>query len=387
MIIFRVIVNGSPVTRKASWIILLLAMLQWRCIETYVSPYKSPATGYLVVEGYVTGNGPTYFRLTRTIALPGDSLIPVVLGADLQIEGNDNSIFPFTETGNGYYVLPSIGMNTATRYRLRISNVNGESYVSDFVPFKPTPPIDSLNWMVVDTGVDIYVSAHDPGGNTRYYQWKVIETWEYTSAEGSGWIFQGDSLAVRPTSAQIYYCYRTDSSANILVGSSAKLAQDVIYEAPVITIPDNDQRLGIEYSALVSQYSLTDSAFQYLTELKGNTEQLGSVFDPMPTQLTGNIHCIGNSSEPVIGYISAGTVQQQRIFINRLQVPNWLYFPECADPNKTFVTKVDTMTFYFDYLHYIPISVPNTGVVTAGEAYCVDCRLQGGTTQKPAFMP
>ena len=150
----------------------------------------------------------------------------------------------------------------------------------------------------------IYANTHDPTGNTRYYQWKYNETWEYTGSEQSGYIWQGDSLAPRPLSAQIYICYHTDSSGNILIAPSDKLAQDVIYEHPLVSIGANTQPLGIEYSILVSQYALTDSAYNYLTLMQSNTEQLGSIFDPLPSQLVGNIHCLSDPAEPVVGYIS-----------------------------------------------------------------------------------
>jgi hypothetical protein len=368
-------------------IIFLFAILQWHCIQTYISPYQSPTTGYLVVEGYITGNGPTTFKLSRTIPLPGDSTIPVVTGAHLQIEASDNSLYPFTETGNGFYLLPSITMNTAARYRLRITNVNNETYLSDYVPFKPTPPIDSINWINIDTGVVIYANTHDPTGNTRYYQWKYNETWEYTGSEQSGYIWQGDSLAPRPLSAQIYICYHTDSSGNILIATSDKLAQDVIYEHPLVSIGANTQPLGIEYSILVSQYALTDSAYNYLTLMQSNTEQLGSIFDPLPSQLVGNIHCLSDPAEPVVGYISAGALQQQRIFISRSQVPGWLYYFECPRPDRLFPETLDSMIFYFDYNNYVPVDIINNSTIEANVANCIDCRTQGGATQKPAFWP
>jgi hypothetical protein len=168
---FRYHSKPGPVIRKATlFLLLVLVAIQWHCVQAYVSPYKPLATGYLVVEGYITGNGPTTFKLSRTIPLPGDSTIPVVTGAQLQVEGSDNSVYPFTEVGNGFYVQPSINMNTASRYRLRITIVNNETYLSDYVPYKPTPPIDSVNWTRNLSGVNIYVNTHDPAGNTRYYQ-------------------------------------------------------------------------------------------------------------------------------------------------------------------------------------------------------------------------
>lgn len=363
-----------------------ISVLQWHCIQTYTSPYKSPATGYLVVEGYITGNGPTSFRLTRTLALPGDSVIPVVTGADLQVEGDDHSIYPFTETGNGYYALPSVALSPAVQYRLRISDVNGKTYLSDYVPYKPTPPIDSINWISDATGVTIYANTHDPTANTRYYEWKYVETWELNSSEQSGWIWQGDSLALRTEAQQNFTCWHTDSSTAILVGTSAKLAQDVVYEQPVNFIPVNSEPLGIEYSILVSQYALTDSAYYYLTQMQANTEQLGSIMDPLPTQLVGNIHCLSDPAEPVMGYFSAGTIQQQRIFIQRSQVPAWLYFFECPFADRKTSYRVDSLQFYFGGGEFTPIDYNNTlDAVIYNYTDCIDCRARGGVTTKPAF--
>jgi hypothetical protein len=373
------------VTQKIKWIILLFSLLHWHCIQSYVSPYKSPTTGYLVVEGYITGNGPTSFQLTRSIPLPGDSAVPVVTGAQLQVEGTDNSISPFTEVGNGYYLLPSITMSPGTRYRLRISNVNNETYLSDYVPYKPTPPIDSGNWIRDGNGVTIYVNTHDPTGDTRYYQWKFSETWEYRSAEESGLIWRNDSLVARLAQDEIYTCYHFDTTQNIYISTSDKLAEDVIYRQPLVVIPNNAQTLQIEYSMLVSQYSLTDSAYNFLSLMKSNTEQLGSIFDMLPSQITGNIHSLSNPGEIVVGFVNAGSLQQQRIFINISQLPNWFYYYECPDPDHGVPNNLDSEKFYYDF-GYTPVSLSNGGSF-GNYTFCVDCRAQGGTTTKPPFMP
>lgn len=372
-------------TRKA-FLIVLLATLQWHCVQTYVSPYKAPATGYLVVEGYITGNGPSTFKLSRTIPLPGDSTIPVVTGAQLQIEGSDNSIYPFAETGNGSYLLPSISMNAGTRYRLRISDVNNETYLSDFVPYKPTPPIDSVNWISSPSGVNIYVNTHDPTGNTRYYQWAYNETWEYRSAEQSAFLWQDDTLALRSDSQEIFTCYHNDSSSLIFIGNSEKLMQDIIYLQPLIFIPANTQPLDIEYSVLVRQYAITDSAYDYLTLLKSNTDQIGSIFDALPSQPAGNIRCLTNPGEPVLGFISAGTLQQQRIYISRLQLPDWFYVFECPIKDTIIMLNGPGPIPLLDYEGYIPLYL-NGNLLSANQKTCIDCRVQGGSTTKPPFMP
>ena len=374
--------------RKVIPVICLLAILQWHCVQTYVSPYKSPTTGYLVVEGYINGSGPSGFTLSRTASLSGDSAIPMVTGAQLQVEGSDNSTWPIAELGNGNYILPSITLNTGTQYRLRISNVGGEEYLSDYVPFKATPPIDSINWVRNDAGVTIYANTHDPAGATRYYQWKYTETWQYTSSEQSGLIWDPvkDTVFYRPPDQQIYNCWHIDSSSQILLGTSEKLAQDVIFEQPLISIGANTQPLGIVYTVIVSQFALTQPAFQYYTAMQKNTESLGSIFDAQPTQLTGNIHSTSNAAEPVIGFVSAGTVQQERIYITNRQLPNWFYSFMCEFPDRKIPPIKDSLIKYFTNEDYTPITF-DLNVLVGNLTTCIDCRAQGGTNIKPPYMP
>lgn len=365
------------------------------CVQQYVSPYQSPATGYLVVEGYIMGNGRTQYSLSRTIPLPGDSTIPMVTGAQLQVEGSDNSIFPLVESGNGLYGIDSMSLSTAVKYRLRISIPNGETYLSDYVPYKPTPPIDSLNWVYNgSTGVNIYVNTHDPNNTTRYYQWTYDQTYEYHSAEASEFIYvpATDTIVARTPAQEIFTCWKDVPLTSILIGTSAQLAQDQIYEFPLINIPPNTQPLSVEYSILVSQYALTDSGYTFLQLMRQNTESLGSIFDVQPSEITGNIHSLSNPAEPVIGYISAGTLQQARIFISRDQLPIWKWDYACGDPDIIVPNNKDSFAYYFVDFGYVPLYQnfgPNPPLFGwfSNEAGCVECTSQGGVTQKPSYWP
>jgi len=368
-----------------------LCFLLCRCVQTYVSPYVSPVTGYLVVEGYISGNSLTQFTLSRTIPLPGDSTIPKLTGAAVQVEGNDNTIYPLADLGNGTYS-DSLTLNPTAQYRLRVSIPNGESYLSDFVPYKPTPAIDSVNWIFNSNGVMIYANSHDPANATRYYQWTYDQTWAYYSAEQSALMYQSstNSLVARPDSLQNYECWMNVQASDILIGSTAKLLQDVVFEFPLVQIPLNSQPLEIEYSILVKQYALTQDGYNFLSLMKLNTESLGSIFDVQPSVTTGNIHCLTNPNEEVIGYISAGTIQQQRIFINRNQLPVfWDYNFTCLDKDTLFANSAANLRLFFGDGGYVPISIETAPPfrVDANYENCVDCTFQGGTTQKPSFWP
>ncbi|HEV2354385.1 MAG TPA: DUF4249 domain-containing protein [Puia sp.] len=373
--------------------VIFIAMLD-ACVQTYVSPYKSPPTGYLVVEGYISGNGTTSFTLSRTMPLGGDSAAPRVTGAALQVEGSDNSVYPLTEEGNGLYSTDSLPLTTAVKYRLRIATPDGDAYLSEYVPYRPTPPIDSVHWVQNSNGVSIYVNTHDPANATRYYQWSYDQTYQYTAAEQSGFIYDTlmNSVVPRPDSLQIFNCWKDEPSTDIAIATSSRLQQDEIYAYRLVQIAPNTQPLSVLYSILVRQYALTDSAYEFLSLMQKNSESLGSIFDAQPTQVSGNIHSMKNPGEQVIGYVSAGTLQQQRIFISNNQLKNWEYFYECGDADTLVSPNPDSVHKYFATLGFIP-TYQNFGPRQplfgwfANQAGCLDCRMMGGLTVRPTYWP
>lgn len=375
--------------QTSRWIPLVFCCWLCQCVQTYVSPYKSPSTGYLVVEGYISANTPTQYTLTRTIGLPGDSGIPAVTGASVQVEGSDNSVHPLPEQGNGVYGDTTIPFNPAVQYRLRIGTANGESYLSDFVPVKISPQIDSVNWVYSENnGVNIYVNTHDPNNATRYYRWSYSQTWQYIMPERSYYVYNLDSNAVIPRlpNQEVNRCWRNVASTDLLIDNTAKLSQDIVYAFPLVNIPNNTEQLSSLYSIQVTQYAMTEDAYNFLSQLVLNTESLGSIFDTQPTELTGNIHCLNNPAEQVIGYVSAGTVQQQRIFIAENQLPYWEYLIICRSPDIMLPNIPDSLKFFFYYNDYTPIA-PAFGSITANITACLDCTSLGGSNQKPSFWP
>jgi hypothetical protein len=378
--------------------LLAFAVLQARCRQKYVSPFVAAPAGYLIVEGYIAGNGPTQYTLSRTLALPGDSSVPAEEGARLQVEGDDNSVYPLIGQGKGVYAADTLPLKAATKYRLRINTSNGESYLSDFVPFKPTPAIDSISWTYDPSGIEIYANTHDAANATRYYQWQYTETWEYSSAEWSFFEYLPDTnpatIVLRDSANQIGRCWHSASSFSLFLGSSEQLVQDLIYQYPLQHIPANSQITSVLYSMLVTQYGLTEDAYKFLSIMEKNSGSLGSIFDAQPSQLKGNIHCVSNPGLQAIGFVSAGTFQQQRLFIASSQVPS-TYFYNCAVPDIIIALAQDSLKKYFGYNPDMPSYTPILKHFTMGfqdgwianRSDCVDCRLQGGTNQKPSFWP
>ncbi len=355
------------------------------CKVPYDPPLKSAKTHFLVVEGYLNGNGQTNIKLSRTRNITaGDTAADInETGAHVELQDSNNNTSPFYETGNGNYT-GYFYLYTGNTYRLHITTADQKEYVSDFVPFKQSPPIDNIDWNLKDGGVQVYLNTHDPQNNSRFYRWEYQETWEFHSQYYSTLKYNPVDTSVIPRTSQVYQCWRSQNSTTILLGSSAKLKEDVINAAPILYIPEHDKRISVLYSVIVTQYSLDSSAYNYWNAMKANTENVGSIFDPQPNLTQGNIHCTTDPSETVIGYIGAGNSQQQRIFIRNSDLPaGWNLIPNCLED--TVPNIKDSLFIYFSNNSLIPYSQVRAGYLSASGS-CVDCTLSG-TPVKPTFWP
>ena len=380
---------------KRSIITCFIVFAALSCKQKYLLPGNLPSTGYLVVEGAInSGSGPTTIHLSRTIKIADTASVNNELHATLIVEGNDNSSYPLTETGNGIYSLGQLALSNTRKYRLHIKTTDNKEYLSDFTAVKNTPAIDSITWYE-NNGVHIYINAHDATGNTRYYRWEFEETWEYHSTFQTNLKYTRDSrgevsgVEYRfPTTIAdftLYRCWRSGNSSGILIGSSAKLSQDLIY-LPLQFIEKDSWKLSVLYSINVRQYALTPDEYDFYTRMKKNTENFGSLFDSQPSELNGNIHCITNPAEVVIGYIGITNPQEKRIYISKGELPDWNYQQEC-----NLIEVQNNPDSIRPYNNMIPTGPSKfsgffISAFFVSDAVCVDCTIRG-TNVKPAFWP
>ncbi len=366
--------------KKLFFIIALLAS----CKEAYTPPLKNADYNYLVVEGnIVAGNDPTFIHLTRTTTISDTSKAQPEKNATITVESEAGDSYPLYEQSAGIYTAPPLNINPGGKYRLHIFTSNGKEYASAFVPVIQTPPIDSVSWKVNEKqGVNIYVSTHDATGGAQYYRWKYVATWEHRGVDSSELVYENGMLRSRTAQEQIYRCWTIDSSGTIFLASTTGLSSNVVYEKEMVTIPYDAEEISWVYSILVTQYGLTKEAYQYWDNLKKNTEEIGSIFDPQPFADYGNITCITDPAEPVLGFISACSSQQQRIYIYWSQVRWPLSHAGCLD---TLITKDFDQAFSGSA--FLPVRIIYMKGVEANLPECIDCRTQGGSTVKPPYMP
>jgi Domain of unknown function (DUF4249) len=364
------------------------------CREYFEPPALKNTPKYLVVDGLLTSSpDSTIITLTYTRSLKDTAPGSPELNALLTVEGDQNTSTPLTEIGDGHYG-NLLTLKPDEKYRLSISTEDGRKYLSDYVPFKQTPPIDSLYWEQDTSQVYFYINTHDPQNKTTYYRWHFEETWQYSTYLTSNFDFVNGALIPRTPEQQIHNCWKFNNSPTILLGSTTRLGQDLISHYLFNTVSKSTEKIYILYSVLVEQYALTADEFDFWTELKKNSEQPGSIFDAQPSRLNGNIHCLTNPQEPVIGYLSSSTIQKKRLFvgINEMNNMNYLpYYLPCQNLKDvtTGISPSDTRRAY-EYLE-----APNhlftfwyyDGAYHVAQNFCIDCREHGGSNFKPDFWP
>jgi hypothetical protein len=360
-----------------------LLLLLGSCVEPYRPNVIQAPNNYLVVDGFINSNGRTSIRLSRTLNLDGSNIPPGEANALVYIEEEGGPQFILAEGPDGNYTSQPLQLNSTRHYRLRIRTADNQDYASDFVENKITPPIDSISWKAENNALQIYVNTHDPEQKTRYYRWKYEDTWEFTTPFSSLLEYKNNEMVDRRE--DISHCWRSSSSSAISITSTAKLSQDVVSAFPLVTLPDNSVKIKYKYSILVKQYAQTQEAYEYAETLKKNTENIGTLYDPLPTQLTGNIRCISDPTEPVIGFVSVASEQVKRIFIKREQLPrHWRSLQEYAYCKLDTVLASDVAATFRDggMLPIAEIAMPSG--FTASSVDCLDCRLRG-TNVKPDF--
>jgi hypothetical protein len=368
---------------------ICFVMILAGCKEIYKPDIISAPVSYLVVEGVLNaGGGPTTIRLTRTFKLDDSARLRGERNAQVSVEGKDNISRPLSMTGDGVYTSPDLNLAFNEEYRLRIKTTDGKEYESSNITALRTPAIDSLGFHEDNDGVQVYVNSHDGANATRYYRWDFDETWEIRSYYFSQYKFENDQVIDRGAADDVSICWKYNSAKNITLGSTISLASDIVYRAPLIFIPRGDEKLAVRYSILVRQYAMDKKGYGYYELMKKNTETLGTIFDAQPSEANGNIECITNPSEPVIGYVTASSIEEKRFFIRNGEVNNWRFFEDC--PTNTVPNIPDSIRqayqsgqsiFAANFSDFSPRPIS----YYTSYRPCVECPARGGFLQRPSY--
>ena len=377
--------------RKAIGLVFVLLATLLGCRTPYEPEVPATELRVLVVEGYLDTEGlKSELKLSRTAPLGASSAFIPELRAKVVIKSASGQVFPLTETGLGTYIFER-NIDEKQTYLLEIELSSGERYVSESLQPIVTPEIIDAGFKRDEEGVEVFVSTQG-NANADDFLWTFEETWIYRPRIRSPYIYVPEIKDVRERkeAEQNSLCFKTESSPGILLETSSRFRDQVVFQKTITEIPEGDERIMERYSALISQKGIASKDVAFWEILKKNTEDIGSIFSPLPSLIGGNIKSLDAAKSPVIGQVSLGVIRQRRIYINQVQVSPWNYL----DPNfNDCVIELDPV-FRMDYQvifgngAVVPARPLMVGTTIVGyypaTKRCTDCSLYASKL-KPTF--
>jgi hypothetical protein len=308
-----------------SYIIIFVLLLSVSCVQRIEPPIRQSAP-VLVVEGTLTTDSTPYtIKLSYTgkftnASVRIDSNQNFINDATVVIkdDAGDSAFCNFISNGTYQSSDPNFVGIVGRTYTLEIYLSNGKTYVSTPEKIQPVPAIDSVTVVydssyitdVRPTQLIISSNVHDPPGVQNYYRWTA---YGYTPRKSWG----GPCTIGAPPCTDPYMCtcfafcvqYLGDNQINVLSDqliNGREIIQPVFY-SPVYW----QGKHFIE----VKQYSLNQDIYLFWQQYLQQTNRTGSILDPLPASLIGNIHNAADSNDIALGYFQTSAVVTKKVTI------------------------------------------------------------------------
>ena len=315
-------------------------MILFSCTEPYLLQ-TSNFEEAIVIEATITNElKKQEIKVSKTYRLEENGP-KFVENATVSVEDDLGNVYNFIEGNEVYESENEFQAITGRKYKLTIVT-NGKTYTSTQETLTAISPINNVQ--VSDQtianvrGAEIKVTSFDPTNSSKYYRYEFEETYKIIAPK---WIPY--TVTVNPNTYELIYtprtyeartCYSTKKSNEILLHSTTNLSEDRV-DYTVRFIPVTNPIITHRYSILVKQYVQNLEAYTYYNTLKTISGNDGILSQNQPGFFSGNITCISNPNEKVVGFFDVSSVSSQRIFFNFEDIfpntPQPEYFIDCYD--------------------------------------------------------
>lgn len=307
--------------RKEPFYIAFLAVLLVSC-EEYYKPDLEDVDPMLVVESHVTNDpGKNFVKLTKTQSFYSTDRAEGIEGAKVKLISSDGSGLTGIESSTGYFTFSSTPISGKSYY-LRITWEN-DVYESEKVVMPPLPTIDSLYTkhiisksyqtdiygtpdLVVTPGREICIDA-SVTPQLEYYRFDrraVLQWYAPTTPPTCGWTSKFDNGIFN------------------LAGPKEFSLSDKITEHHVLFLEydirkflNTDTLTPHGWIVIIDEYGIQKESYDYHEKLNKQLSAEGSLFDPVLTQVYGNIHCTTDPSKISLGFFDLNSYRQYRYLL------------------------------------------------------------------------
>jgi len=274
----------------------------------------------LVINGLIT-NQKTSYRIHLSYVLPFDSsgADKPAYASNVHITDEKDNYYAFHELGNGYYASDSLQFtgHPGSTYTLHINTLDGERYESDpqllypssfpnsvYAEFDTQETLSKITGMInLSHGANILTDIKNESDAIPRYRFttNLVTQYNYTSS----WI--------------IFYCWQTENAnPNVnLTGGEQSINSVSVKKHAVCFIDDGLYCFSLIYFKpftissrviYLSQYTLNNETYLYYKNIDELLRSEGKLFDPIATQINGNIKCLTHPENKIFGFFEASSV-------------------------------------------------------------------------------
>lgn len=295
------------------------------CIRQVEPPLRS-VPKILVVEGGITNDSLSYqLRLTYSGPFRFGNFVPDSLieeEAIVTIKDDAGSETFMTYHGGGLYKTDDAGFVgvPGRAYSIAIKLPDGKTYVSNAETMPAPVSSNTLSRIDFDflhyglknpSRFKVYADIQDPGSQENYYRWvseSVIPRKATGVRCGFGCI-KGE------------FCQQPSSDTALRYQSDEAINGNTIKDQLVATLPT--YWFG-RYYLDIGQYSITRSYYQFLRQYEDQTTKTGTILDPMPAPIVGNVFNAADPSDRALGYFSVSSVYHHKVVLLPLSLSEFI---------------------------------------------------------------
>ncbi len=318
---------------KKIYYLVFLSLFIVSCEKIY-RPAMDTVSGSLVIDAQITNDiSRNVVHLTRTRSFYDNLPVLEVSGATVTLnEIGSKVVLKGYESSAGHYVFSSVP-ESGKQYFLRIL-IQNDTYESRAMTMPPIPKITNFYTTKVtikyneDSGEGTPRTYEKPGREIDadlpltdallYYRFKIRHLIEWTLNPTQG--FYPDSYG--------WYSYQNNERF-MLAGPKNQTGPGEIVKFPLLTLSYTAydyyhsslrDLIAAGFIIFIEQYGISKESYDFHELLNNQFAASGSLFDPIQTQINGNILCKTKPKEVVYGFFDLYSFKQYRYFL-KLPLP------------------------------------------------------------------
>jgi hypothetical protein len=325
--------------------ILLLLLLCVSCEEIY-TPKINTVAGQLIVDALVTNDlSQSYVHLTKTAGFYDKEAPGAITGATVKLIDSKGIVQLGIEGTPGNFSFKK-APTTGETYHLQIQTGN-ELYESESVLMPDLPTVSKFYTERTNKIEYTTNSSGTPVGTSVLVQSLYLDApvsaalsnYRFNTRTVMEWIYIPPNTPMPPTIFGWQSLYN-NNTYNIAgpkkFSQSEQIEKQLLMELPYNTtglIQTGASVVG--WILILDQFGTSQGSFDYHEKLNSQFTAAGSLFDPIQTQIYGNITCKTDASKAVFGYFDLNSYRQRRYYV---------YFPDPKSDNPVITREITSYT-------------------------------------------